>query len=62
MYIVRLERRSDPKADPVIMWLVSTQPQRWGEREEAMKFETKGEAWRAAGSIRVLGAWSVEEA
>jgi hypothetical protein len=44
------------------MWLASQMPMRWGPREQAMRFKTKGDAWRAAGVLRRSGEWSVEEA
>ena len=62
-YIIRLERREGAKTDPpVVMWLASQMPTRWGRREQAMRFKTKGDARRAAGVLRIDGAWSVEEA
>ena len=63
MYIIRMERRAAVKGDPpLVMWLTSQVPMRWGEREAAMRFKTKGEAWRVAGTLKVSGAWSIEEA
>jgi hypothetical protein len=59
--IIRLERRS-ANAQPVVMWLTTLLPQRWGERENARRLPSKGEAWQAAKSIKISGAWSVVEA
>jgi hypothetical protein len=42
------------------MWLVSVVPQRWGDRSQAMRFETRGDARRAAVAIKLLGDWSIE--
>jgi hypothetical protein len=62
MYIIRLERRGLTKGDPpVLMWLTTQSPMRWGERADATRFKTKGEAWRVAGTLKVNGSWSVEE-
>jgi hypothetical protein len=62
MYIIRLTRRVGAKDDPpVTMWLITFIPMRWGERGKAMRFKTKGDAWRLAGTIRAQGAWSIEE-
>jgi len=58
-YHIRLERRTG-SAEPVIMWLTSLVPVRWGERDGAIKFESKGEARRAAASIKLAGAWLIE--
>jgi hypothetical protein len=44
------------------MWLSATLPVRWGPREQAMKFTTKGEARRAAAAVNVKGVRSVEDA
>lgn len=44
----------------ITMWLVSLLPQRWGERDHAMRFQTRGEARRAAASIKLSGDWSIE--
>ena len=60
MYIIRLQRRVGAK-DDVTMWLTSVVPMRWGERNAALKLDTKGAAWRVAGTLKVQGAWSVEE-
>lgn len=39
----------------VAMWLVSIVPQRWGERDHAMRFATRGEARRAATVLKLSG-------
>ena len=41
-------------------WLISTTPQDWGERDQALLFETRNEAKRAATAIKVSGDWSIE--
>jgi hypothetical protein len=56
MYVIRLERGE------VVMFLTTVVPVRWGERASAMRFATKGEARRAAGTIKIAGAWSIEDA
>jgi hypothetical protein len=62
-FIIRLERREGAKTDPpVVIWLASQMPTRWGPRGQAMRFKTKGDAERAAGILRMDGKWSVEEA
>jgi hypothetical protein len=43
------------------MWLLSVVPQRWGERDQAMRFMTRGDARRAAVAIKLSGDWSIEE-
>lgn len=43
------------------MWLTAIAPvARWGDRNAAMKFASKGEAGRAAVELRISGAWYVE--
>jgi hypothetical protein len=62
MHIIRLTRRFGKKDDaPMVMWLTSEIPLRWGERVRALRYQTKGAARRFAGTIHVSGAWSVEE-
>jgi hypothetical protein len=58
-YHIRLERRTG-SAEPVVMWLTSSAPVRWGERDGALKFESKAEARRAAASIKLAGDWFIE--
>jgi hypothetical protein len=43
-------------------WLISVEPQRWGERDRATRFETRQEARRAAIEIKLSGDWSIEAA
>jgi hypothetical protein len=50
MYIIRLESRASKDAEPVLMWLRSTSIIPWGDRADALRFATKGEARRAAAS------------
>ena len=62
MYLIRLERRVEA-GELVVMWLKSAGAVvRWGPREDAMRFATKGEARRIARTIKLRGAWSIEEA
>jgi hypothetical protein len=44
------------------MWLVSVEPQHWGERDQAMRFETRQEARHAAVEIKLSGDWSIHVA
>lgn len=46
----------------ITMWLVSIIPQRWGDRDQAMRFETRGDARRAAVAIKLSGDWAIEVA
>lgn len=59
MYVVRIDRAERGK-EPVTMWLKSVMPQRWGPREQARTFETKGEARTAAEAVKAIG-WTLEE-
>ena len=62
MYLIRLERRVEA-GNLVVMWLKSRGAVvRWGPREDAMRFATKGEARRVARTIKLLDAWSIEDA
>ena len=61
MYSIRLERRSGDD-EPVVLWLCRVSPQAWGDRDRALKFADKGEARRAATSMKLAGAWSIEPA
>jgi hypothetical protein len=56
MFVIALQR------DNVTMYLLTMVPVRWGERERAMRFQTKGEARRCAATIKIAGAWSIEPA
>lgn len=42
------------------MWLKSLFPQRWGPREQAAQFKTKGEARQAADAVKATG-WTLEK-
>lgn len=55
IYVVRMDRNT------VSMWLSTTEPARWGPRENAMRFKSKGEGRRAAIGAGVKGAWSIQE-
>jgi hypothetical protein len=44
------------------MWLLSAVPLRWGDRERAIRFETRGAARRAAVAIKLSGDWAIEMA
>ena len=46
----------------ITMWLVSVLPQRWGERDQAMRFHTRGDARRAVVEIKLSGDWTIEAA
>jgi len=46
----------------VTMWLKSEVPQRWGERDQAMQFASRGDARRAAVQIKLSGDWAIEVA
>ena len=59
MFVIKQERK-DGAGEPVSMWLRSSVPMRWGERERALRFVTKGEARRVAVSVRLPGVWFVE--
>jgi hypothetical protein len=56
MFVIALRR------DNVTAWLASMEPQRWGERDLAMRFETRAEARRTAAMLGVSGDWLIEEA
>ena len=62
MYVIRLERCLK-EGELVVMWLKSAGAVvRWGPREDAMRFATKGEARRVARTLRLRDGWSIEEA
>jgi hypothetical protein len=44
----------------ITMWLMSLLPQRWSERDRAMRFETRGEARRAAAAIKPAGDCAIQ--
>jgi hypothetical protein len=59
MFLIRLER--DIGTDkPVSMWLKSIVPHTCGERDTALKFESKGDARRAVTTLNIRGAWYIE--
>jgi hypothetical protein len=60
-FVIRVER-SRRDVPPIVMWLSSTLPERWGERNAALTFLSKGEARRAAADIKLKGAWFDEPA
>jgi hypothetical protein len=62
MFIIRLERHAGGDDPPLVMWLVRRSPARWGPREQALRFLTKGEARRVAETAKIKGAWAIEEA
>ena len=43
-------------------WLASTNPPRWGERDRAVRFDTRRDARRVATVLKVSGDWSIENA
>ena len=56
MFVIALQR------DNATMYLLTMVPVRWGERDRAMRFRTKGDARRCAATIKIAGAWSIEPA
>lgn len=60
MYLVRIDRPQGGK-EPVTMWLKTVMPERWGPREQATRFDTKGDALRAAEAVKAVG-WTLEDA
>jgi hypothetical protein len=42
------------------VWLVSVTPENWGERDQAMQFDTQNDARRAARAIKLSGDWSID--
>jgi hypothetical protein len=57
---VIVQDRQTADARTARIWLTTLVPIRWGDRERAMKFHTKGEGRRAAASIKIAGPWFVE--
>jgi hypothetical protein len=43
-------------------WLISPNPESWGQQDRAMRFETRGDARRVAVAVRVYGDWSITAA
>jgi hypothetical protein len=60
MFVIRLDRRNGKRE--LVMWLKSFAPVKWGPREHAMKFRSKGDARRAIEAIKPNGAWFIEPA
>jgi hypothetical protein len=56
MYVIRQQRGKEAA------WLVSSHPERWGEQDRAMRFDTRGDARRVALAIGVSGDWSISVA
>jgi hypothetical protein len=54
MYVIKLQQ------DNETLWLESTQPERWGLLDQAIRFTTRNEARRAATAVGVSGDWSIE--
>jgi hypothetical protein len=54
MYVIKRQLH-----DAATVWLVAM-PESWGERDHAMRFETRREAQRAASAIKLSGDWSIE--
>ena len=56
MYVIRREQGKEAT------WLLSPNPEQWGEQDRAMRFETRRDARRVATSIGVTGDWSINAA
>jgi hypothetical protein len=56
MYVIRRQQEKDAT------WLISANPERWGEQDQAMRFETRRDARRIATVIGVTGDWSINAA
>jgi hypothetical protein len=56
MYVIRQQRGKQTT------WLISPQPELWGEQDQAMRFETRGDARRVAIAIGLSGDWSINVA
>ena len=56
MYVIK---RRQGKEDT---WLISPNPESWGEQDRAARFETRGDARRVATTIGVCGDWSITAA
>ena len=56
MFVIALGR------DNATTWLSSVEPSRWAERDNAVRFETRGDARRAAAAVEISGDWSIETA
>jgi hypothetical protein len=60
MYVIRVDRARD-RDQPIALWLRSASPVKYGEREQALRFQTKVEAHRAAADAKLVG-WTLEDA
>jgi len=56
MYVIKRQRNK------TALWLASTDPERWDGIDQAVRFDTRGEARRAAETIGVSGDWSINPA
>jgi hypothetical protein len=56
MYVIKRQQ------DKATLWLASTRPERWGSLSHAVRFDTRGEARRAAATIGISGDWSIDVA
>jgi hypothetical protein len=57
MYVISRQQ------DKTTLWLTSTRPERWDEEiGQAVRFDTRGEARRAAAMIGISGDWSINVA
>jgi hypothetical protein len=53
MYVIRRQQGKEG------FWLISPNPESWGEQDRAMRFETRGDARRVATTMGVSGDWSI---
>lgn len=57
MYVIRRQE------DKTTLWLASIDPERWDDGiSQAVRFDTRGEARRAADTIGISGDWSINPA
>jgi hypothetical protein len=56
MYVIRRQQGKEA------IWLISPNPEQWGEQDRAMRFETRSDARRVATSVGVTGDWSINAA
>jgi hypothetical protein len=54
MFVIKLQQHNET------LWLESTQPERWGSLDQAIRFTTRNEAHRAAIAAGVSGDWSID--
>jgi hypothetical protein len=57
MWVIKRQQR-----DAAFEWLVTVMPVGWGVLDQAMRFETRREAERAASTIKLSGDWSIDPA